>query len=102
MKQMCLVLYSVVIHMEVLGLHEITFLARGYSLNRHLPGKICRGAVRPSAFLIKPTWEIHAVGQVAEAQFTYCDVYGSSEATGGGRELLCLDPSRKWHSGRLL
>jgi len=92
---------SVVIHTKVLGLNELIFLAGGYSLDRHLPGKICRGACRPSAFLVKPTWEIHAVGQVAGAQFTYCNVYGSSEATGGGRELLCMHPSRKSHSAGL-
>ena len=96
------VMLSVVIHMDVLDLNELIFLAGGYSLNRHLPGKICRGAFRPSAFLIEPTWEIHAVGQVAGAQFTYCDVYGSSKATGGGRELLCMDPSRKLRSAGLL
>lgn len=60
---------SLVIHIEVLGLNELIFLAEGYSLNRHLPGKICREAFRPSAFLIKSTWEIHAVGQVGGAQF---------------------------------
>lgn len=44
------VMLSLVIHIEVLGLNELIFLAEGYSLNRHLPGKICRGAFRPSAF----------------------------------------------------
>lgn len=86
------VMLSVVIHTEVSGRNELLFLAGGHSLKRHLPGKICRGASTPSAFLIKATWEIHAVGQVAGAQFTYCNAYGSSEATGRGRELLFLDP----------
>lgn len=63
------VMLCLVIHIEVLGLNELIFLAEGYSLNRHLPGKICRGAFRASAFLIKSTWEIHAVGQVGVAQF---------------------------------
>lgn len=81
----------VVVHIEVLGQHELLFQAGGYSLNRHLPGKICRGAFRPSAFLIKVIWEMPAVGQVAGAQFTYCNVYGSSEATGRGGEWLCMD-----------
>lgn len=102
MKQICLVLCSVPIHMEVLGLDELMCLARGHSLNTPLPGKICRGAFRPSAFLIKPTWEIHALGQVAVAQFTYCNVYGCFEATGGGKEILGTHLSRKLHPAGLV
>lgn len=88
-----------VTQMVMLSLNEFIFLLGGYSLNRqkNLPCKICRGAFRPSAFLIKLAWEAPALGQVAGAQFMQCDVNGLCEATGGGAELLGMDPGRKWH-----
>lgn len=81
---------SLVIHIEVLGLNELIFLAEGHSLNRRLPGKICRGAFRPSAFLIKLTWEIHAVGQVGAARFiSYIVVYTAPWSPQGKEESCC-------------
>lgn len=49
------IMFPFAIHMEVLGLNELIFLAGGYSLNRHLLEKIHSGTFRPSAFLIKLT-----------------------------------------------
>lgn len=76
-----------VTQMVILSLNEFIFLLGGYSLNRqkNLPCKICRGAFRPSAFLIKLAWEAPALGQVAGAQFMQCDENGLCEATGGGQ-----------------
>lgn len=80
-----------------LSLDEVISLLRGYTLKRQLPGKLCRGAFRPSAFLIKLTGEVPALGQVAGAQFM-CP----SEATGGGRVLLGMNPGRKGHLAGLV
>lgn len=52
-----------VTHVVVLGLNELIFLLGVYSLNRQLPGKICRGAFRPPAFLIQLTWEVPALAR---------------------------------------
>lgn len=51
------------------------------------------------AFLIKPAGEVPALGQVAGAQFMWCDANSPSEPTGGGREFLGMDPGKRHLAG---
>lgn len=88
------VIPTFVTHIDIWRLNKFIFLVGGYSWNTHLSGRICRGAFRPSAFLINLTWDFMAW---TREQGHSCDIYSSSEDTGWGAELPCMHPSRKLH-----